>query len=727
MRKKPGRMGFLNLFLTVVLILVLGISYQEEVKDAVKSILPWGGKRGEMIWQQVPLVSEENQKAGVKQGGEGGQWPHTLEVSMADSNLIFYGTNTGGIYRSDDGGASWALCTRGIYSRGGNAFAIDPCNDQYVLVAGSGDAPGDCHGIYASSDRGLTWMRVLALPISGNKVYLDGLEYDPSSFDEKEGRCMTAYYSAPYETERESGLNEREKGLYRSLDGGGTWELVNYEMSDAKLFVEPATGVLFAAREDGLYVSEDGGGHFSCIYSGELTGCDISWENETIYLCDHEKIFKGSRKGGFRPVAARNLPQGGSVGRIAVSPVNPQYLLIQSEEESNQYGTIDQIYSSKDGGETWKLWNYDESKDFIPYDTFEKVFAWSYEDENTVWSFGGEYVIASKDGGENWVWSSDGICGILCGGKFHFNIFDPDLMYFGAQDLNGAITTDGGETWRYVDMSRKGNHGHVYGGYAASSQVFWGCLAEGWEEPKYITITFDGGKSFTDTGYAVDEDIPNRDLSSYQSYNCPEIFFAGNYRSADGGRTWREMENCLQVYTHNPEGSHELYGCERDGGYVLVSYDEGESWERVNREEIPLTDRKCLSEIQVDPEAGKIYVAANGKELYVVDMENGDVENLTEFLPADHLGNVRVNGIAVDSENGRIYVAGNSSGNLRDYTVVCSEDRGRTWYDATPAGEKYGGVEVNSARCIRMRPGSNEIWCSTGCFGFVKLGIKKEE
>lgn len=566
-------------------------------------------------------------------------------------------------------------------------------------------------------------MRVF--PISGNKVYLDGLEFDAASFDPEQNKCMTAYFSTPFETEQETLLERERAGLYRSFDGGRTWKLANSEMTDAEIWVDPASGDVYAARRNGLYISKDRGNRFSCIYEGEVTGCDIFWETGRIYICSSTQILEGTSQTGFSPLESAAIPDTGPISHISVSPLNSDHLLIQVDEPSQIYRARNQIYASKDGGITWTRWSYDARKDFLPYDSFEKIFAWSYEDENKAWSFGGEFVIASSDGGENWMWSSEGICGVLCGGRFHFNVFNPDLMYVGAQDLNGAITADGGRTWEYVDMSRKGTSGHVYGGYAASRQVFWGCLSDSWEGEKHITITFDGGNTFIDTPYIIDSDIAdNNDISSYQSYNNPEIFFAGNYRSMDGGITWERMGRCLQVYSHNPEGAHELYGCEKGSGYVLVSYDEGESWERVNQEEIPLTNRRCLSEVQVDPKNQTVYAAANGTELYSIDLESGELKNLTAALPADLLGNIRVNGIAVDSKNNRLYVSGSASRNLRNNTLLCSEDGGSTWYDATSEGETYKGADIANACCIRIHPETGELWCSTSCFGFVKLSAE---
>lgn len=78
-------------------------------------------------------------------------------------------------------------------------------------------------------------------------------------------------------------------------------------------------------------------------------------------------------------------------------------------------------------------------------------------------------------------------------GKFHFNVCNPQIMYFISQDYNGAITTDGGNTWKYINLAQHFWGGFAYGGYEASEQVMWGGVSESWNGKKQLCITYDGG------------------------------------------------------------------------------------------------------------------------------------------------------------------------------------------------------------------------------------------
>ena len=676
----------------------------------------WAAEKGE--WQKVPLLSGEG-GSGREAGGEGCQWPQALAVGEADANLMFYGTNTGGLYRSVNGGQSWELSMKGFYARGCNAFAIDPCNDRQILAIGSSDKEKSYQGIYRSWDRGKSWELVLILPGFVSGANKECLVYDISSFQENAGRCLKAYYSTPAAADT---LPKEGRGLYRTLDGGKTWKLVNSGVQGAKLMIHPEKGDLYAAKADGLYVSRDMGESFFPLYQGLLNGCDISFVSGKIYLCREKELLEGEieEEGKWTPLPEQDFLKEGHTKQIAVSPLNPRKLLLHVEGDENKYR--DDIYYSHDGGKSFQKAVYDSSKDFFPYfNPRDKMFAWSNTVEDRVWSFGGDFIISSHDGGKNWRWDSAGVCGVLVGGKLRFNMENPRLMFLGFQDYNGALTTDGGKTWRYIDMSGKGYSGHVYGGYAASQKVFWGCLADSWYEPRHITISFDGGKSFQDTGKVISERISNPDVSSYQSVNDKNVFFAGDYRSGDGGKSWEKMKGCLQVYSHNPKGSHELYGCEEGAGYVVVSYDEGKSWSRVNKSEIPIYDKGYLNEIQPDVENGLLYVAADRKKLYTVELSTGEVHDLTGTLPRDQMGSVYVNGIAVDAEKGRIYVAGYDVAVNRSITILCSDDGGKSWKDASSHGDIAFGDGVISPMCLSIQPESGELWCATSCYGILKL------
>ena len=105
-------------------------------------------------WSAVPMVSKELlQKQGVTTGGEGCQWPIGMAISK-DGKLVLYGTDVGGIYRSEDEGKNWEQSNVGLQSRGVGAFSIDPKNPSYVVAVGINGSPFNTNGLYISEDGG---------------------------------------------------------------------------------------------------------------------------------------------------------------------------------------------------------------------------------------------------------------------------------------------------------------------------------------------------------------------------------------------------------------------------------------------------------------------------------------------------------------------------------------------------------------------------------------------
>ena len=86
---------------------------------------------------------------------------------------------------------------------------------------------------------------------------------------------MIAYWSTAYETE-DNYLEESEKGLYKTTDGGYNWSLVNNDLSDGTIKINPYTGDVYVSRNDGIYYSSDKGENFEKIVNDTITGLDLT-------------------------------------------------------------------------------------------------------------------------------------------------------------------------------------------------------------------------------------------------------------------------------------------------------------------------------------------------------------------------------------------------------------------------------------------------------------------
>ena len=690
---------------------------------------------GISTWSSVPLVSSELlQKDGVTTGGEGCQWPIGMDISK-DGQLLLYGTDVGGLYRSTDGGKNWEQSNSGLRARGVGAFSIDPKNSNYVLAIGINGYPFNDNGIYMSEDGGETWTFIKKMLISGHRDIRSALLYDESSYDEEKNRCMVAYWSTAYELEKNY-LSEDEKGLYKTTDGGYTWNLINSELSDGTIKINPYTGDVYVSRSDGVYYSSDGGENFEKIVDDQVTGLDlVAIENNkvNVYYCTNEGIYISKDGKNFEKIQTDTYPTQ-EVLNIRVSSVNPNKMIVINRK--GQYENYP--YYSLDGGKTWKMSVLSEELSFMPYNNRISIPMWSPIDENKVWIHTqGDYASSSSDSGKTFKWDSNGITGILCGGNIHYNVYNPDIIYFGSQDYDGVITTDGGKTWKYVGMSGYRWGGFCYGGYAVDENTYFVGVAQSWGGPRELRITFDGGKTIVNTGlYFTQENLRAGIECSYQSPVNPKVLFACDLRSEDGGHNWEKMNGCINVYTHNIKNPEELFGIDETAKNVVVSRDEGKTWTKVNNTEFGIDSQgvsKKIASISYDWKNEKVYVACEGGYLYTTSMKDGSIECILDKdipecrrAPLNFKGKYTVSEVAVDPiDPNIIYCGGSGNTYIDDCGLYRSVDGGKTFQVVTSNKTnsiikkgKQGGFETNS---LIVNPKTGELIFGGSCFGISKL------
>ena len=690
---------------------------------------------GISTWSSVPLVSSELlQKDGVTTGGEGCQWPIGMDISK-DGQLLLYGTDVGGLYRSIDGGKNWKQSNSGLRARGVGAFSIDPKNSNYVLAIGINGSPFNDNGIYMSEDGGETWTFIKKMLISGHRDIRSALLYDESSYDEEKNRCMVAYWSTAYELEKNY-LSKDEKGLYKTTDGGYTWNLINSELSDGTIKINPYTGDVYVSRSDGVYYSSDGGENFEKIVDDQVTGLDlVAIENNkvNVYYCTNEGVYISKAGKNFEKIQTDTYPTQ-EVLNIRVSPVNPNKMIVINRK--GQYENYP--YYSLDGGKTWKMSVLSEELSFMPYNNRISIPMWSPIDENKVWIHTqGDYASSSSDSGKTFKWDSNGITGILCGGNIHYNVYNPDIIYFGSQDYDGVITTDGGKTWKYVGMSGYRWGGFCYGGYAVDENKYFVGVAQSWGGPRELRITFDGGKTIVNTGlYFTQENLRAGIECSYQSPVNPKVLFACDLRSEDGGHNWKKMNGCINVYTHNIKNPEELFGIDETAKNVVVSRDEGKTWTKVNNTEFGIDSQgvsKKIASISYDWKNEKVYVACEGGYLYTTSMKDGSIECILDKdipecrrAPLNFKGKYTVSEVAVDPiDPNIIYCGGSGNTYIDDCGLYRSVDGGKTFQVVTSNKTnsiikkgKQGGFETNS---LIVNPKTGELIFGGSCFGISKL------
>ncbi len=254
----------------------------------------------------------------------------TVAGVASQPNTYYFGATGGGVFKTTDGGFNWDPITDGQLGTG-SVGALSVCEaDPNVLYIGMGEVPirgnvshGD--GVYKSTDAGRTWTRA-GLP---NTRHIGRIRIHPKN-------CDVAYASVlghifgPH----------AERGVYRTRDGGKTWDLTGPVRNDRTgaidLAMDPSNpNILYASYWDvkrtpwSLESGGPGGGIFKTTNGGD------TWTEIT------------RSPGGPKGIV-------GKIG-LTVSPVNPDrvWALIEAEDGG--------VFRSDNGGKGWTRVNEDRN------------------------------------------------------------------------------------------------------------------------------------------------------------------------------------------------------------------------------------------------------------------------------------------------------------------------------------------------------------------------------
>jgi len=222
-------------------------------------------------WSLEPGLSEHPHRARWQPGG-GGLCLHTIVPDAADPQRLFVAISSGGVYRSDDGGATWRPRNAGIRAD----FLPDkhPEFGQCVhKIAQHPDRPRrlflqNHFGLYRSDDGGDTWVDIARGVPSDFGFPLVVHPHDPD----------TAYI-VPLESDGFRCTPEGKLRVYRTADAGASWrplasglpqrdawECVLRDAMDADL-LDPA-GLYFGTRSGQLFGLSSGGASWELIARG---------------------------------------------------------------------------------------------------------------------------------------------------------------------------------------------------------------------------------------------------------------------------------------------------------------------------------------------------------------------------------------------------------------------------------------------------------------------------
>jgi photosystem II stability/assembly factor-like uncharacterized protein len=252
-----------------------------------------------------------------------------IAVHPLNGDIVYAGAAEGGVLRSVDAGQTWTplFDDQPVLSVG--AVAIDPGNPD-VIYAGTGEVnPGGGSvayggaGLFRSSDQGESW-ELVGLEDSGS---IGRIRIDPTDSN----RIFVAVMGFLWET-------NPERGVYRTTDGGTTWERVLYVNSQTgcvDLIMRPDDpDVLYAAMWERIRQPEyyDYGGPNCAVY--RTTNGGDTWD----------------LVGGGLPAPSAD---GGRIG-VSLCASDPAVMHVIY---ADRIGYFDGLYRSTDGGFTWTRTN----------------------------------------------------------------------------------------------------------------------------------------------------------------------------------------------------------------------------------------------------------------------------------------------------------------------------------------------------------------------------------
>lgn len=550
-----------------------------------------------------------------------------IDVVLSNSDIMYAGTASGGLWKSTSGGIKWNPIFDHEVTASIGAVAVQQSNPDVIWVGtGEGNPRNSLNGgfgVYKSLDGGKTWQskgleetrhihRVIIDPTDPNVVYVGAI-------------------GSPWG-------EHNQRGVFKTTDGGDTWEKIlfaNSKTGVADLVMDPNNpNKLIAAlwehkREpwffnsggegSGIYITYDGGKHWK-----KITSVD-------------------------------GLPEG-KLGRIGLAIAPNKTNIIYALVEAKKNG----LYKSLDGGANWIKVN--ENMNEIGNRPF--YYADLYVDpqnENRIYSIF-TYVNVSEDGGRSFKQLMPAY-GVSNGvhPDHHAWWIHPNNGNFMIDGNDGGlnITKDRGQSWRFIGNLPVAQFYHISVDNEIPYNVYGGMQDNGsWRGPAYvwrdqgIRNSYWQEISFGD-GFDV---VPDRDDSRY-GWSMSQQGYVSRYDWQTGNnytvRPTHPDPNIALRFNWNaainidPKDNSTLYFGSQ---FVHKSTDKGETWTIISPD-LTTNDPEKLKQ----HDSGGLTMDATGAENHctILVIEPSEVEK-------DMLW--------VGTDDGRVHYTTNGGGTWNEVT-----------------------------------------------------------
>jgi photosystem II stability/assembly factor-like uncharacterized protein len=596
----------------------------------------------------------------------GGRIPD-VEAVPKNPAIIFVAGSTGGIFKTTNNGVTW----RPVFDDAGSTLSIGDMaiapSDPLIVWVGTGESNGEQQagslgdGVYRSLDGGETWQNMGLR----DTRFIHRIAIHPENPD-------IVFVAAPG---HRWGPNE-ERGLFRTLDGGLTWDKV--------LYINEDTGVVEVAMEDNGRV----------LYAAAYQRRRHAWGNLTGG--PHSGIYRSMDGGSTWEKLGGGLPEG-ILGKTAIAIAKSSPNVVYAAIGDSDGG----LYRSEDRGSTWMRVNDIRTSYWYGNIYVDPV------NENKVWIMGTQLDV-SIDGGKTFEndWTARGIH--VDHHVLWINPKNTDHMLMG-NDGGFHITYDGARTWSFLNnipiaqfyvmgIDNRDPY-HVYGGLQDNGT--WGLPSRTYSRAGILNedvVNVGGGDGFVPVIDPRDHTVVYAE-SQYGALRRVDLVTGRSEGikpvPEDTTETYRFNWNSpVLISPHDPDVIY--FG----GNKLFKTNDRGENWEVVSqdltRNETPseweimglkpsLREYNSLTAIAESPlQEGLIYTGADDGSVHRTPDGGQTWEALTEKFQFE--GEVKfVTKIHASSTNpGTAYIAftGHYYDDFRPY-LFKTEDSGISWRSIT--------------------------------------------
>jgi photosystem II stability/assembly factor-like uncharacterized protein len=732
---------FAIILFTVIIILV----NTNDIKQTHPKLMPGEWMSSQRMYPydeiKIDIYQKEMQKAKeMAQQSRGGEYEWELvgptniggritdiEMPANQSDIIYIGAASGGIFKTENAGASWEQLFYDIPTISIGDMAIDPQNSN-VIYAGTGEANSSSYsflgsGIYKSEDAGSTWTS------SGleNSAYIGRIIVD----HENSQRVFAAACGNLF-------TPSNDRGVYRSTDGGANWEQV--------LFVTDTTTAIDLVQDPN---------NADVLYAA-------FWERTRSLTSRHSfgpttGLYKTTDGGDTWVELTNGLPDAsldkGRLG-ISISQSNPNVLYAMYDMPNQEMW----VFKTDNAGDSWSRVNDGA------LEGMGSSFAWYFgqirvhpQDENMVFALGQIMFRSNNSGGS---WTNIDNSGVHVDHHAMFFDMNSNKIYLG-NDGGLYYTTNLGNSWTKInnlpinqfyayDVSETNQNFQVGGTQDNNSIRTITGEADSWEailggDGMYNRINQQNNdiayaeyqwgslfRSFDATSPSPYYDyIANNMSSDRNNWSAPleltpgqnEIAYFGTHRvwrSTDNGSSWTAISGDLTQggdnYFHSltcldisPLSPMYIMSGSADGR-VNISTDNGQTWQNIS-EGLP---NRWITDVVFDPQdLNTIYATVSGfrwdEELAHVFKSTNSGDDWVAI--SGNLPEIPVNQLIIDPDDTDKLIVGTDAG------IYMTVDAGDNWECIS------GNMPMVPIVAFKLIPATKDLYAATYGISTFKINL----